>query len=69
VLRAEKPLRLVFAAPVASAEGAESVASLGVSTVFAAIPKHFQGVGEWYEEFSQTSDEEVLALLSAVNDQ
>jgi predicted phosphoribosyltransferase len=25
-------------------------------------------VGEWYEEFDQTSDEEVLALLSAVND-
>lgn len=68
VLRAEKPLRLIFAAPVASAEGAAAIASLGVITVFSAIPKHFQGVGEWYEEFDQTSDEEVLALLSAVND-
>jgi putative phosphoribosyl transferase len=69
VLRAEKPLRLVFAAPVASMEGAEAIAALGVITVFAAIPKHFQGVGEWYEQFDQTSDEEVLALLSAVNEQ
>jgi putative phosphoribosyl transferase len=69
VLRAEKPLRLVFAAPVASAEGAAAVAALGVITVFSAIPKHFQGVGEWYEQFDQTSDEEVLALLSAVNNQ
>ena len=69
VLRAERPLRLVFAAPVASAEGAAAVAALGVITVFSAIPKHFQGVGEWYEQFDQTSDEEVLALLSAVNDQ
>ncbi|MDB4911210.1 MAG: phosphoribosyl transferase [Gemmatimonadetes bacterium] len=68
VLLAEKPLRLIFAAPVASQEGAEAVASLGVITVFSAIPKHFQGVGEWYEEFEQTTDEEVLALLSAVND-
>ena len=68
VLRAEKPLRLIFAAPVASAEGAEAVASLGVTTVFSAIPEHFQGVGEWYEVFDQTSDEEVLALLSAVNE-
>jgi putative phosphoribosyl transferase len=67
VLLAEKPLRLIFAAPVASLEGAEAVASLGVITVFSAIPKHFQGVGEWYEEFEQTTDEEVLALLSAVN--
>ena len=44
-----------------------SIASLGVTTVFSAIPKHFQGVGQWYEEFDQTSDEEVLSLLSAVN--
>ena len=69
MLRAEKPLRLIFAAPVASAEGAAAVAALGVITVFSAIPKYFQGVGEWYEEFDQTSDEEVLALLSAVNAQ
>jgi putative phosphoribosyl transferase len=69
VLMAEKPLRLIFAAPVASVEGAEAVASLGVITVFSAIPKHFQGVGEWYEEFEQTSDQEVLALLSAVNEE
>jgi putative phosphoribosyl transferase len=68
VLLAEKPLRLIFAAPVASLEGAEAVASLGVITVFSAIPKHFQGVGEWYEEFDQTSDEEVLEILSAVNE-
>lgn len=68
VLRSERPLRLIFAAPVASAEGAAAIAALGVITVFSAIPRHFQGVGEWYEEFDQTSDEEVLALLSAVND-
>jgi predicted phosphoribosyltransferase len=67
VLRAERPLRLIFAAPVASAEGAAIIASLGVTTVFSAIPKHFQGVGQWYEEFDQTSDEEVLSLLSTVN--
>jgi putative phosphoribosyl transferase len=65
VLRAEQPSRLIFAAPVASLEGAEAVEALGgVITVFSAIPKHFQGVGEWYEEFDQTSDEEVLALLA-----
>jgi putative phosphoribosyl transferase len=68
VLRAERPLRLIFAAPVASAEGAAAIAALGVITVFSAIPKHFQGVGEWYEEFEQTSDEEVLSLLSARSD-
>jgi putative phosphoribosyl transferase len=64
VLRAEQPARLVFAAPVASMDGAESLTALGVATVFSAIPKHFHGVGEWYEEFEQVSDEAVLALLA-----
>jgi putative phosphoribosyl transferase len=65
VLRAEQPARLVFAAPVASMDGAESLAALGVATVFSAVPKHFHGVGEWYEEFEQVSDDAVLALLAA----
>jgi putative phosphoribosyl transferase len=64
VLRAEQPARLIFAAPVASMDGAESLTELGVATVFSAIPKHFHGVGEWYEEFEQVSDETVLALLA-----
>lgn len=64
VLRAEQPARLIFAAPVASMDGAESLTALGVATVFSAIPKHFHGVGEWYEEFDQVSDETVLALLA-----
>ena len=64
VLRAEQPARLIFAAPVASMDGAESLTALGVATVFSAIPKHFHGVGEWYEEFEQVSDEAVLALLA-----
>jgi putative phosphoribosyl transferase len=64
VLRAEQPSRLIFAAPVASADGAASIEALGVAIVIGAIPRHFQGVGEWYEEFDQTSDAEVLALLA-----
>ncbi len=64
VLRAEQPARLIFAAPVASMDGAESLTALGVATVFSAVPKHFHGVGEWYEEFEQVSDDAVLALLA-----
>jgi putative phosphoribosyl transferase len=26
-------------------------------------PAHFEGVGQWYEDFTQTSDEEVRVLL------
>lgn len=64
VLRAEGASRLVFAAPVASMDGAESIAAMKIATVFSAVPKHFHGVGEWYESFDQVSDEEVLALLA-----
>ncbi|MEO8880496.1 MAG: phosphoribosyltransferase family protein [Gemmatimonadaceae bacterium] len=64
VLQAEGPTRLVFAAPVASMDGAESLTAMGIATVFSAVPKHFHGVGEWYEEFEQLTDEEVLALLA-----
>jgi putative phosphoribosyl transferase len=67
VLRAEQPSRLIFAAPVASTDGAESLTAMGIATVFSAVPKHFHGVGEWYEEFEQVSDDEVLAMLAEAN--
>lgn len=67
VLRAERPMRLVFAAPVASMDGAESLTAMGIATVFSAVPKHFHGVGEWYEAFEQVSDDEVLAMLAEAN--
>lgn len=64
VLRAEAPSQLIFAAPVASMDGAESLTAMGIATVFSAVPKHFHGVGEWYEDFEQLRDAEVLALLA-----
>jgi putative phosphoribosyl transferase len=67
VLRAERPARLIFAAPVASMDGAESITAMGIATVFSAVPKHFHGVGEWYEAFQQVSDDEVLAMLAEAN--
>ncbi len=66
VLRAEGPERLIFATPVGGAEGIESVRALGVTVVSAAIPKHFRGVGEWYEDFPQLTDDEVLEILREV---
>jgi predicted phosphoribosyltransferase len=31
------------------------------------IPNAFGGVGQWYEDFSQTSDDEVRSLLVAAS--
>lgn len=63
-LRLERPRRLVFAAPVCSVEGAQTVARQADDVVCVAMPDRFFGVGAWYHDFTQTTDEEVENLLA-----
>jgi putative phosphoribosyl transferase len=63
-LRLQKPKRIVVAVPVSSPETCEEVRSEVDETVCPVIPEHFQGVGPWYDDFSQTTDEEVRELLT-----
>jgi putative phosphoribosyl transferase len=62
-LRLQKPQRIVVAVPVSSPETCDEFRSEVDEIVCAVTPLHFQGVGRWYEDFSQTSDEEVRELL------
>ncbi|GAB3348737.1 phosphoribosyltransferase [Amycolatopsis echigonensis] len=62
-LRSSAPLRLVFAAPVGAPSAAEKLAREADEVVFLREPKQFHAVGEFYVDFSPTSDQEVLALL------
>jgi len=62
-LRLQKPRRIVVAVPVSSPETCEELRSEVDEIVCAVTPQHFQGVGLWYDDFSQTSDEEVRELL------
>ena len=62
-LRLQKPRRIVVAVPVSSPETCDEFSSEVDEIVCAFTPEHFQGVGLWYEDFSQTSDEEVRELL------
>jgi len=62
-LRLQQPRRLVFAAPVCSVEGARAVARQADDVVCVATPERFFGVGAWYHDFTQTTDEEVVELL------
>jgi putative phosphoribosyl transferase len=62
-LRLQKPRRIVVAVPVSSPETCDEFRSEVDEIVCAVTPEHFQGVGLWYEDFSQTSDEEVRELL------
>ncbi len=63
-LRKQQPSRIVVAVPVASPEACEELRSEVDETICAATPRPFQGVGRWYQDFSQTSDEEVHELLA-----
>lgn len=63
-LRKMRPARIIVAAPVAARETCESFKEDVDSTCVCVItPQPFYGVGLWYEDFSQTSDEEVCYLL------
>lgn len=60
------PKKIVVAVPVSSAQAIEDVSrKTGVRCVAAHTPEPFYGVGMWYEDFSQTSDEVVQRLLTA----
>jgi predicted phosphoribosyltransferase len=62
-VRAQDPGRIVVAVPVAARETCDAFAEMVDEVVCAATPEPFNAVGLWYEDFSQTSDEEVHELL------
>jgi predicted phosphoribosyltransferase len=62
-LRSLGAARLVAAVPVAPRESCDAMLEVVDDVVCARVPEHFLAVGEWYEDFSQTSDEEVSELL------
>ena len=60
-----KAARLVLAVPVCAPGAAEALRSEADDVVCALRPAAFRAVGAWYEDFDQTTDAEVLALLAA----
>jgi len=68
-LRLQEPGRIVVAVPVSSRETCDEFRGEVDEIVCAVTPEHLQGVGLWYEDFSQTSDEEVRELLEQATQQ
>ncbi len=62
-ISAQNPRRLVVGVPVAAAETCELMRAEVDEIVCAMMPDPFHAVGLWYEDFSQTTDEEVHDLL------
>lgn len=63
-LRKQEPARIVVAVPVASPETCNEFRAKVDDIVCAVTPQPFHGVGMWYEDFSQTTDDEVRELLA-----
>jgi putative phosphoribosyl transferase len=60
---------VIVAVPVAAPESRDRIAAVADEVVCLQAPMMFSAVGQWYEDFSQTTDEEVERLLgSGAND-
>lgn len=63
-LRQQQPARIVVAVPVSAPQTCDEY-RIGVDEIVCAVtPEPFFGVGQWYLDFSQTTDEEVRELLA-----
>ncbi len=65
MLRQKHPAKLVVAAPVAPARGYALIEQEADEFVCLLTPDYFPGVGAFYLDFAQVSDDEVIRLLKA----
>jgi len=66
-VRQQGPSRIVIAVPVAPPSTVMELRTDVDDVVCVLQPEPFEGVGRWYEDFSQTSDDEVRCLLGLSN--
>jgi putative phosphoribosyl transferase len=63
--RARRAGEIVLAVPIGAEDTVAALAELADSVIALSVPKDFQAVGFWYQDFTQTSDRTVLAVLRA----
>lgn len=63
-LRQQQPAQIVVAVPAAPPETCEDLRAEVDQIICAITPQPFRAVGLWYQDFSQTTDEEVRDLLA-----
>jgi erythromycin esterase-like protein/adenine/guanine phosphoribosyltransferase-like PRPP-binding protein len=66
-LRQQNPARIVVAVPTASPDTCKDMKKEADDVICGITPEPFHAVGRWYRDFSQTTDEEVRALLARRN--
>jgi putative phosphoribosyl transferase len=63
-LRRKDPARIVVAVPTAAPSTCEEFRTVADDCVCSITPEPFRAVGLWYQNFEQTSDQEVIDLLA-----
>jgi putative phosphoribosyl transferase len=63
-IRRQEPHRLVLAVPVCAADAVSRLREEADEVVCLSAPRLLYGIGQWYEDFSQVSDRQVLAALA-----
>jgi len=67
-VRRHRPARIVVAVPVAAAETCHDLRAEADEVICPVNPSNFHAVGMWYEDFGQTTDDEVRDLLQGQTD-
>lgn len=67
-VRARSPARVVVAVPVGARETCDRLAAEADEVVCVHTPAAFHAVGQWYDDFAQTTDGEIRALLARWED-
>lgn len=67
VIRKKHPAKIVVAVPVAPESAKKKLENYADDFLCPYTPKQFEGVGQFYEDFGQTEDAEVIRLLQEVN--
>lgn len=67
LIRQKNPKKLIVAVPVAPPETAERLSELVDDFICLYTPDNFAGVGQFYRDFSQVTDEEVIKFMAAAD--
>jgi putative phosphoribosyl transferase len=68
LVRAAKAKKIIVAVPVSPQETLHEIKELANEVVCLSTPYLFQAVGQFYDDFSQTEDDEVIELLTHTNE-
>ena len=63
-LRQQEPARIIIAVPTAAPDACAMLEPMVDELVVLLQPDEFRAVGQWYDDFSQTTDAEVTQLLA-----